>query len=194
MTIGSPFTIKADLVKAQEKLDAALEALGATADTMPTFTLVVSDAAVRQTAAQYIQDVCAQIGIQIEIDTIPSATFWSTLREGYRYDFAMAGSGPDVDDASTFLKVFDGEGLYADTFMRWHSDEYATILADSWVAADDAQRTEDLVAMEEYLLSNGPVIPLYFTQAAWLMADGFTNINRNMTGADLDYVFGDKTA
>lgn len=194
VTIGSPFTIKADLVKAQEKLDAALEALGATADTMPTFTLVVSDAAVRQTAAQYIQDVCAQIGIQIEIDTIPSATFWSTLREGYRYDFAMAGSGPDVDDASTFLKVFDGEGLYADTFMRWHSDEYATILADSWVAADDAQRTEDLVAMEEYLLSNGPVIPLYFTQAAWLMADGFTNINRNMTGADLDYVFGDKTA
>ncbi len=193
VTIDSPFTIKADLTKAQEKLDSALETLGATVDAMPSFTLVVSDAAVRQTAAQYIQDVCSQIGIKIEIDTIPSATFWSTLREGYRYDFALAGTGPDVDDASTFLKIFDGEGLYADTFMRWHSDEYAEILADSWVAADETQRTEDLVAMEEYLLSDGPIIPLYFTRAAWLMADGFTNINRNMTGADLDYVFGDKT-
>ena len=94
VTIESPFTIKADLTVAQEKLDAALEELGATVDTMPSFTLVVSDAADRQTAAQYIQDVCAQIGIQMEIDTIPSATFWSTLREGYRYDFALAGSGP----------------------------------------------------------------------------------------------------
>ena len=129
---------------AQENLDAALEELGTTADAMPTFTLVVSDATDRQTAAQYIQDVCGQIGIQIEIDTIPSATFWSTLREGYRYDFAMAGSGPDVD-------------------------------------------------MEDFLLANGPVIPLYFTRAGWMLADGFTGISRNMTGADLDYIFGDKT-
>ena len=193
VTIESPFMIKADLTVAQEKLDAALEELGATVDTMPTFTLVVSDATDRQTAAQYIQDVCGQIGIQMEIDTIPSATFWSTLREGYRYDFAMAGSGPDVDDASTFLKVFDGEGLYADTFMRWHNDEYAAILADSWATTDTDQRTEDLVAMENFLLSSGPVIPLYFTRAGWMLADGFTNINRNMTGADLDYIFGDKT-
>ncbi len=192
VTIDSPFEIKADLTKAQEKLDAALEELGVTLEEMPTFTLVVSDAADRQTAGQYVQDVCSQIGIKIEIDTIPSATFWSTLREGYRYDFCMAGSGPDVDDASTFLKVFDGEGLYADTFMRWHNDEYAAILADSWATTDDAQRTEDLVAMENFLLNNGPVIPLYFTQAGWCLADGFTGINRNMTGADLDYVFGDK--
>lgn len=193
VTISSPFMIKADLTVAQEKLDAALEELGTTADAMPTFTLVVSDATDRQTAAQYIQDVCGQIGIQIEIDTIPSATFWSTLREGDRYDFAMAGSGPDVDDASTFLKVFDGEGLYADTFMRWHNDEYAAILADSWATTDTEQRTEDLVAMEDFLLANGPVIPLYFTRAGWMLADGFTGISRNMTGADLDYIFGDKT-
>ena len=193
VTISSPFMIKADLTVAQEKLDAALEELGTTADAMPTFTLVVSDATDRQTAAQYIQDVCGQIGIQIEIDTIPSATFWSTLREGYRYDFAMAGSGPDVDDASTFLKVFDGEGLYADTFMRWHNDEYAAILADSWATTDTEQRTEDLVAMEDFLLANGPVIPLFFTRAGWMLADGFTGISRNMTGADLDYIFGDKT-
>ena len=193
VTIESPFMIKADLTVAQEKLDAALEELGATVDTMPTFTLVVSDATDRQTAAQYIQDVCGQIGIQMEIDTIPSATFWSTLREGYRYDFAMAGSGPDVDDASTFLKVFDGEGLYADTFMRWHNDEYAAILADSWATTDTNQRTQDLVAMEDFLLASGPVIPLYFTRAGWMLADGFTGISRNMTGADLDYVFGDKT-
>ena len=193
VTISSPFMIKADLTVAQEKLDAALEELGTTADAMPTFTLVVSDATDRQTAAQYIQDVCGQIGIQIEIDTIPSATFWSTLREGYRYDFAMAGSGPDVDDASTFLKVFDGEGLYADTFMRWHNDEYAAILADSWATTDTEQRTVDLVAMEDFLLANGPVIPLYFTRAGWMLADGFTGISRNMTGADLDYIFGDKT-
>ena len=193
VTISSPFMIKADLTVAQEKLDAALEELGTTADAMPTFTLVVSDATDRQTAAQYIQDVCGQIGIQIEIDTSPSATFWSTLREGYRYDFAMAGSGPDVDDASTFLKVFDGVGLYADTFMRWHNDEYAAILADSWATTDTEQRTEDLVAMEDFLLANGPVIPLYFTRAGWMLADGFTGISRNMTGADLDYIFGDKT-
>lgn len=50
VTISSPFMIKADLTVAQEKLDAALEELGTTADAMPTFTLVVSDATDRQTA------------------------------------------------------------------------------------------------------------------------------------------------
>ena len=192
VSIVSPFAVKADLAKAKEKLASALATLNVAADAIPTFTLVVSDAADRQTAAQYVQDVCGQAGIPIRIDTIPSATFWSTLREGYRYDFAMAGSGPDVDDASTFLMVYDGKGLYADTFMRWHSDEYAQVLAHSWQAGDAAERTKDLVWMENYLLSNGPVIPLYFTQAGWMLADGFTGISRNMTGADLDYVFGDK--
>ena len=118
--------------------------------------LAPSDLLYEEPAHPYTEVLISAIPIPCLLYT----SFWSTLREGYRYDFAMAGSGPDVDDASTFLKVFDGEGLYADTFMRWHSDEYATILADSWVAADDAQRTEDLVAMEEYLLSNGPVLSL----------------------------------
>lgn len=190
VTVDSPFSIKADLELAQEKLDAALEELGVTADEMPSFTLVVNDTTLRQTAAQYIQDVCSQIGITLVIDTIPSATFWSTLREGYRYDFALAGSGPDYDDASTFLMVFDGESKYANTFMRWQDEEYSEVQQHSWLVSDE-ERNDDLVWMESYLLNNGPIIPLYFTTAAWVLADGFSNINRNMTGADLDFVFGD---
>ncbi|MEA5011810.1 MAG: peptide ABC transporter substrate-binding protein [Angelakisella sp.] len=191
VSIASPFAVKADLALAKTKLDAALAALGDTVDTMPTFTLVVSDKADRQTAAQYVQDVCSKIGIKFKIDTIPGATFWPTMREGYRYDFALAGSGPDVDDASTFLKVYDGKGKYADTFMRWQSPDYAELLKQSWLVGDE-ERTELLANMEDYLLAQGPVIPLYFTKAAWMLADGFTNINRNMTGAAIDFVFADK--
>jgi len=191
VSITSPFAVKADLTLAKQKLDAALATLGDTVETMPTFTLVVSDKADRQTAAQYIQDVGSKIGIQFKIDTIPGATFWPTMREGYRYDFALAGSGPDVDDASTFLKVYDGKGKYADTFMRWQNPEYAELLKQSWLVGD-AERTELLVSMEEYLLAQGPVIPLYFTKAAWMLSDGFTNVNRNMTGAAIDFVFADK--
>ncbi|MEG0853379.1 MAG: peptide ABC transporter substrate-binding protein [Angelakisella sp.] len=191
VSITTPFAVKADLTLAKQKLDAALATLGDTVETMPTFTLVVSDKADRQTAAQYIQDVGSKIGIKFKIDTIPGATFWPTMREGYRYDFALAGSGPDVDDASTFLKVYDGKGKYADTFMRWQNPEYAELLKQSWLV-DDAERTELLVSMEEYLLTQGPVIPLYFTKAAWMLADSFTNVNRNMTGAAIDFVFADK--
>ncbi len=190
ITITSPFLMNADLALAQQKLDSALATLGETVESMPTFTLVVSDNATRQTAAQYVQDVCAQVGIKLEIDTIPGSTFWSTMREGYRYDFALAGSGPDVDDSSTFLSVYDGEGKYADTFMRWQDDAYAVLLAQSWQTTGE-ERSALLVEMEEFLLSSGPVIPLYFTQAAWRLSDGFTNINRNMTGAATDYVFAD---
>lgn len=191
VTVETPFAIKADFDKAEEKLNSALTALGATLETMPEFTLVVNDKAATQTAAQYLQDVCSLVGITLRIDTIPSTTYWSTLRAGYRYDFALCGSGPDVSDASTFLDVYDGEGKYADTFMRWHSDEYAEMLEASWNTTSVEERTEYLVKMENYLLSNGPLIPLYHTRAAWMLRENFTNINRNMTGADLDYVFGD---
>lgn len=191
VTIESPFAIKADYDVAQAKLDSALSALGVSADAMPSFTLVVNDNAATQTAAQYLQDACSMVGITLVIDTIPSTTYWSTLRAGYRYDFALCGSGPDVSDASTFFDVYDGEGKYADTFMRWQSAEYSEMLKASWTAPTAEERTELLVKMENYLLANGPTIPLYNSRAAWLIRDGYTNINRNMTGADLDYVFGD---
>lgn len=188
--ITSPFTMKADFDKAQAKLDAAVAALG---ELPAEFTLVVNDNAVNQQAAQYIQDVCSLIGVNLRIDTIPRATFWATLREGYRYDFLIAGSGPDVDDASTFLDVYDGEGLYAARFMRWQDDEYAQLKVAAWAAATAEERTAILVEMENLLLSRGPIIPLYFSRAGWMLRDGFTGLNRNMTGADLDYVFGDFT-
>lgn len=190
VSIKTPFAIKADLNLAKTKLDAALATLGDTVETMPTFTLVVSDKAATQTAAQYIQDVCSKIGIKLKIDTIPGSTFWSTMREGYRYDFALAGSGPDEDDATTFLKVYDGKGKYADTFMRWQNPEYGQMLKESWVAGEK-ERTDLLVGMENFLLEKGPIIPLYFTKAAWMLADGYTNINRNMTGPATDFVFAD---
>lgn len=186
--ITSPFAIKADYDKAQQKLDAAVAVLG---ELPAEFTLVVNDNAINQQAAQYIQDVCTMIGVNLRIDTIPRATFWATLREGYRYDFLIAGSGPDVDDASTFLDVYDGKGLYADRFMRWQDDEYAQLKVAAWAAATPEERTGIMVQMENLLLSRGPIIPMYFTRAGWMLRDGFVNINRNMTGADLDYVFGD---
>ncbi len=191
-TIDSPFMIKADMTLAQEKLDAALATLGETVETMPEFTLLVSDNAERQIAAQYVQDVASKIGIKFKIDTLPGSTFWATMREGYRYDFCISGSGPDVDDASTFFQSYDGEGKYADTFMRWSSEDYAEILDASWVATGD-ERADLLIQMENYLLNNGPLMPLYHTQAAWMLADGYTNINKNMTGAATDFVFADLT-
>lgn len=191
VTIDTPYALKADYDVAQAKLDSALATLGVSAEAMPSFTLVVNDNAATQTAAQYLQDACSMVGINLVIDTIPRTTYWSTLRAGYRYDFALCGSGPDVNDASTFFDVYDGEGKYADTFMRWHSDEYAQMLEESWNVPSVEERSELLVKMENYLLANGPIIPLYHTRAGWMLRDGFTNINRNMCGADLDFVFGD---
>jgi len=193
VTIDSPFQMKADFDKAQEKLNAALATLGGTVADMPEFTLTVSDKAQTQTAAQYIQDVCSLIDIKIKIDTLPGAVYWSTLREGYRYDFALCGSGPDVDDCSTFLDVMDGKGKYGDTYCHWQSEEFGKLLAASKQTSDVQERSDLNVAMENLLLNAGPYIPLYHSRAGWCLADGFTNINRNATGADLDYVFGDYT-
>lgn len=188
VTIESPFQLKADYDKAEQLLAAAVAELG---ELPEQFTLVVNDNAATQQAAQYIQDTCSMIGLNIYIDTIPRATYWATLRSQYRYDFALCGSGPDVDDASTFLDVYDGAGKYADTFMRWHNDEYAQLKLDSWAATSAEERTAILVKMENLLMAKGPIIPLYYTRAGWMLRDGFTGLNRNMTGADLDYVFGD---
>lgn len=188
VTIESPFLLKADYDLAESKLAAAMAVLG---DLPEQFTLVVNDNAATQQAAQYVQDTCSMIGVNIVIDTIPRATYWATLRSGYRYDFALCGSGPDVDDASTFLDVYDGAGKYADTFMRWHNDDYAQLKLDAWAATSVEERTEILVKMENLLMEKGPLMPLYYTRAGWMLRDGFTGLNRNMTGADLDYVFGD---
>lgn len=189
--IETPYQTTADLDKAAESLQLALDELGYTVDTMPAFSIMVSDAGDNATIAQYIQDVASQIGIVIEIDSVPSSTFWSLVMGlEYDYDFALAGFGPDVDDATTFLSSYTTTGGYGYTYLGWSSEEYDAIYEASWLATDE-ERAELLVQLEEILLSEGPVIPLYTTTAGWVLSDSFENINKNATGTATDFVFAE---
>lgn len=189
--IETPYQTKADLDKAEESLQKALDALGYTKDEMPTFVLMSSDVEARQTSAIYIQDVAKQIGIDIKIETVPSSQYWSLAAARHPYDFTVAGFGPDVDDATSFLSSYGVDGGYALPYLGWTSLKYDELLANSWLATGD-ERSEYLVLMEELLLTDGPVIPLYTGKGGWLLNDRFTGVYKNTTGNATDFVFAVK--
>ncbi len=190
-TIDTPYQTKADTAKAEESLQKALDTLGYTKETMPTFVLMVTDSDANQMAAQYIQDVTSKIGINIEIKAVPGSTFWSLVMNKDPHDFSLGGFGPDIDDATSFLSSYTSTGGYSVPFLGWESEEYNALYEASWEATGDA-RSELLVEMEEYLLFNGPTMPIYTTRGAWMLNEEFTNINKNTTGTENDFVFGDK--
>ncbi len=187
----SPFIDSADLAKAEESLQSALDTLGYTVETMPTFVLMANDSDTGLLAAQYIQDVASQIGINIELNNVPSSTFWTLAKDKEPYDFMLGGFGPDVADATTFLASYTSAGGWSLPYLGWESEEYNALYDASWTVTGD-ERAGALVELESYLLNNGPSVPLYWTRGAWMLNDEFTNIHKNSTGTENDYLFGDK--
>ncbi len=187
----SPFIDTADLEKAEESLQKALDTIGATKETMPTFYIHVSDAEDRLLAAQYIQSVAAEIGIKIEIASVPSSTFWSFAADKSPYDFMLGGFGPDVADATTFLASYTSGGGWSLPYLSWQDEQYDALYDASWEVTGE-ERAEALVTLESYLLNEGPSVPIYWSRGAWMINDAFTNVHKNSTGTENDYIFADK--
>ena len=100
------------------------------------------------------------LGVRIKLQSQEWSTFQSRVH-GMDYDIARAGWIGDYMDPNTFLDMFVSQGGNNET--GWSNDEYDDLIKNRVLAEDDRERRMALLRKaEEILLSEMPVLPLYY--------------------------------
>jgi len=185
------YSKNADVDKAKEYLNKALEEIGATADQIPTFEYLTDDSDTARISAEAIQDMLKRnLGINIEIKQVPFKQRLE-LMTALDYDIVFAGWGPDYDDPLTYLDLWVIGGGNNDS--GWEDQTYTDMINFIRTSPDLKARADKMFEAEKYLLENGPVVPVYFRRRAWIHVDGLTGLVRNFIGADPDFTYADIT-
>ncbi|MDA8210282.1 MAG: peptide ABC transporter substrate-binding protein [Clostridia bacterium] len=121
-----------------------------------------------QKLAQAIQEMWKQnLGINVKL----SNQEWKVLlksQQSLDYDISRASWSADYLDAMTFMDMFVTNG--GNNYTGWGNKEYDALIAKAKVTANSRERIKAMHDAEKILISEMPVIPLYFSTYSYLQS------------------------
>ena len=128
-------------------------------------TLVINDAPGHRDIAVAVQDMWAELGIDVEIQQQEWAQFLESLGPppAKSTDTYRLGWVGDYVDAMNFLELFTCDSGNNNT--NWCNKEYDALVEKARMTADDAERYELYHQLEEVMFGpegDVPIIPIYF--------------------------------
>ncbi len=153
----SPVRIKGDLDEAKRLLAEAgfPEGRG-----FPQVNLLYNTSENHRAIAEALQQMWRRnLGINIGLANQEWKVYLDAM-DVLAYDIARAGWIADYPDPNTFMDMWVTGGGNNDT--GWSNAEYERLLAKSYAAPDEAARMDLYRQMEEILMDELPILPLYF--------------------------------
>lgn len=138
----------------------------------------INDARLAQVLAQFWQ----RIGVKVELDTMPSAVFFS--RRGKReLSVAMGGWSADADETLMFFRSWlmstDRErGLGTSNYGGWSDPQFNDLAGRAMATMDQPARHALLQQAGRVALEQMPVIPVHFENAVWAFRKGLRYAGR----------------
>jgi len=146
----------------------------------PAFTLgfITSDA--RRTIAEAIQQMWKKnLGITCTLRSEERGVYlgdWANLN----YDVMWTGNNADYMDPNTFLEVFVTGGGQNNT--GWSNKSYDALIAKAKVTVDPKARMVILHAAEKILMTDMPILPIYFYTNPVLLSKHIKNFYESPLG------------
>ena len=133
----------------------------------------VNDSRIAQAIAQYWQ----RIGVKVELDAMPSATFF-TRRARREFSVAMGGWSADAAETLLFQQLWlatadAARGIGSSNYGGWSDPGFDGLLRRAMATMDPAARADLLRQSGRVALDAMPVAPLYFESAVWASRRGF---------------------
>lgn len=145
---------------------------------LPTLQLIITNTKENKDKAQILQALWKEnLGVNVEIVTFESKVYWDEHAAG-NFDIAFDGWTGDYPDPNTNLSIFNKSRMEKE--CRWRSEEalrYNDLLEEAATLADNNKRMELFVEMEQILMDEMPVMPVYFHNTMALVkpyVKGFT--------------------
>jgi oligopeptide transport system substrate-binding protein len=181
------YSSKADIAKAKEYLDKAMQELKITDPKQIVVDYTISDDDTAKLMAEVLQDqVTKNLGITFNIKMV---TYKQKLENDTKGDFDLVynGWGPDYDDPMTYLELW--ETTNSQNGGKYSNAEFDKLITAARVETDKVKRMQMFFQAETILLEDAGFVPLQFRQRAWLCNDNLKNLARFFIGADTDYVY-----
>lgn len=159
----TPHMVTFDPVKARELLAEAGYAEG---KNFPVLELMTTSREVQKTMAEAIQGMWKKhLGIYVEIRSC-EWTAYKFAQNTMNYDFSSSSWSGDYLDPSSFLDLWGATSGNNNT--GWSHPEYERLLQAVRATGDQTQRMQLLAQAESLMLSEAPVIPLYWAKRSYL--------------------------
>ncbi len=156
-SVGGNSFFKEDIAEAQQLL-AEAGFPGGTG--FPKTDILINNNEIHQKIAQVIQQMWKKnLGIEIGIVSREGQVYIKDLQT-MNYDIARSGWTPDYLDPMTFIDIFVTDG--GNNVTGWSNSEYDQLVKNANSTGDSAERIKAMHLAESILMSELPVIPLYF--------------------------------
>ena len=121
---------------------------------------------VQKTMAEAIQGMWKKhLGIHVEIRSC-EWTAYKFAQNSMQYDLSSSSWSGDYLDPSSFLDLWSAASGNNNT--GWSHPEYERLLAESRATGDQTKRMALFARAEVLMLSESPVIPLYWARRSYL--------------------------
>lgn len=108
-----------------------------------------------------------ELGLDLAIGIREARVHWAALGSG-DYDIAFVSAIPDVADAAQMLGDFVSGT--PDNWPHWSDAAFDAAFAAATTATEPTARGTAFAKVEQLLLNNAPLTPVYFNTKIWLMS------------------------
>jgi oligopeptide transport system substrate-binding protein len=159
-----------DIPKAWYAYQEALEQLKISKDEFPPITLCYISTGDNKKIAETAQRQWHHVlGINVQLESYEKEIFDERLARN-AYGLALDSRFAEYDDALNFLGIFSSVSEKG-KISGWQNAGYLNLLDQSLEEVNPAERQKILKSAQENLLTNMPIIPLFFSTFSYLKAE-----------------------
>jgi len=139
---------------------------------------------------EFIQHQLSDIGIEISIEVSTGATFRDMVANS-KLLFFRGSWIADYPDAENYLALFYSKNFSpgGPNYTHYKNKQYDRLYKKALATVDDSKRRELYQAMDQAIINDAPIVPLYYDQVVRFVHKDVKNLNSNaMNLLTLKYV------
>lgn len=171
----------ADYDTAREYLAVSLEELGMEDASELTLNLSINTSEAHSIIAQDVQENWAkELGINVQIDNTEWQVYLDKLSM-LDYQIGRLGWTGKYNDATTYLDMYKTADV-GNNDTGWESEEYRNLLDEAAFELDPEVRLDLLKQAEAVMVSEMPVIPIYYYSNAFVQSERIQGMDYDAVG------------
>ncbi|KGO87538.1 ABC transporter substrate-binding protein [Flavobacterium rivuli WB 3.3-2 = DSM 21788] len=149
-----------------------------TGDNNPTVQM--STSASYLDIAEYLQREWQKVGLNVTVDVNPPSTLTQSVSNG-KVGFFKASWIADYPDAENYLSLFYSKNFSpgGPNYTHFKNTEFDKLYDAAFLETDDAKRIELYKKMDELVMQEAPVVPLFYDKASRFTRSNVTGLGIN---------------
>jgi len=124
---------------------------------------------------EFIQGELTNVGIRVKIDVSPSASLRDLMSKN-SVNFFRGSWLADYADGENFLSMFYSRNKvpYGPNYFAFYNKEFDKLFEQSYYEADNEKRFELYRKMDQMVMDNAPVVPLFYDQSVVMLQNNIS--------------------